>query len=236
MTTTTFFKLLNNSELMLDAFECSHDWLVKSCNTYSMNFVVVPTLALMPALVHKINVVFPSKRNVESILRAVRDHKCATLMAMPKLLSDVLSSPLLASYDTSSLRNVFSSSQIVSPDLVELTFAKLPQVRTFFVLYGMSEILNTTALTIERASLDHAGRLPARLRFCIGKPYSYLKCKVVEPATGDMVELNACGELYVKGFPVLDEYWRDQENTKQIKTHDGWSLKKTNIQKISGLG
>lgn len=39
---------------------------------------------------------------------------------------------------------------------------------------------------------------------------------------GSMVPLESPGELWVRGYANMIEYWEDEENTKKILTNDGW--------------
>lgn len=47
------------------------------------------------------------------------------------------------------------------------------------------------------------------------------QAKVVD-VNGRMVPMGTQGELWVRGYSVMNEYWGDEEMTRQLITKDGW--------------
>ena len=50
--------------------------------------------------------------------------------------------------------------------------------------------------------------------YTCGRPIEYVEIKVVDPKTGQTVELGQEGELWVRGHNVMTEYFEDEEKTK----------------------
>ena len=44
----------------------------------------------------------------------------------------------------------------------------------------------------------------------------------MDPATGDIVPLGVQGELMIRGYCVMLEYWEDPEKTKEVLSRDRW--------------
>lgn len=48
------------------------------------------------------------------------------------------------------------------------------------------------------------------------------QAKVVNPTTGQMVPLGSLGEVMIRGFCVMLEYWDDEAKTAECITKEGW--------------
>lgn len=49
-----------------------------------------------------------------------------------------------------------------------------------------------------------------------------LKAKIVNPATGELVPLGTLGEIMIRGYCVMLEYWGDKAKTEEVISKDGW--------------
>ncbi|XP_041434406.1 medium-chain acyl-CoA ligase ACSF2, mitochondrial isoform X2 [Xenopus laevis] len=56
----------------------------------------------------------------------------------------------------------------------------------------------------------------------VGHVLSHTEAKVVDTTTGQIVPLNAPGELLIRGYCVMLEYWDDPEKTKEVMTPANW--------------
>jgi fatty-acyl-CoA synthase len=56
----------------------------------------------------------------------------------------------------------------------------------------------------------------------IGRAHPHLEIKIVDPATGDIVERGQPGEFCTRGYSVMLGYWQDDEKTREAIDADGW--------------
>lgn len=48
------------------------------------------------------------------------------------------------------------------------------------------------------------------------------QAKIVDPASGEMVPVGSSGELLIRGYCVMLEYWEDLDKTQECITKDRW--------------
>lgn len=48
------------------------------------------------------------------------------------------------------------------------------------------------------------------------------QAKIVNPATGEVLPLGEMGEVMIRGYCVMLEYWEDRAKTEECITKDGW--------------
>lgn len=197
-------------------------FLDNSCFAMSMNFSMCQLTALLPPLLRKARIVFPSfQRNTTNTLKAIEKYKCQSLVAAPKHLLDIFAHPDLKRFDMSSLRFVMSGSQIVSSELVKRSF-EIWGLEYFVVIYGMTEI---KAAAFKR--IDDPIQCGGLAQLAVGRPIGLYEFKIVdfESSSGSspkLVPFGCPGELWVKGAYVMNGYWDDPEKTKEALGSDGW--------------
>jgi fatty-acyl-CoA synthase/long-chain acyl-CoA synthetase len=55
-----------------------------------------------------------------------------------------------------------------------------------------------------------------------GKPAPGIEVRIVDPETGAELPDNCSGEIWVRGYNVMDKYWAAPEKTLEALTSDGW--------------
>jgi long-chain acyl-CoA synthetase len=86
--------------------------------------------------------------------------------------------------------------------------------------YGMTET-SGTVVTLQPEDHDPDGPHKDRLRSC-GKPFEWVDLRLVDPATGKMVEVGEVGEIRIKSPMNMLGYWRKPQETAQTVTREGW--------------
>jgi fatty-acyl-CoA synthase len=56
----------------------------------------------------------------------------------------------------------------------------------------------------------------------VGQVHPHVEVKIVDPASGHVVELGAAGELCTRGYSVMLGYWRDAAKTAEAIDKAGW--------------
>uniref|UniRef100_A0A672KQZ6 Medium-chain acyl-CoA ligase ACSF2, mitochondrial n=1 Tax=Sinocyclocheilus grahami TaxID=75366 RepID=A0A672KQZ6_SINGR len=157
----------------------------------------------MVMAVHGITLVFPSTGyDGHANLVAIEKEKCTFVYGTPTMFIDMLSQPDLAKIDLSSFECVYVSGE----DLHSL----LEQIG-----YGTTE---NSPVTFCGFPIDSAERKTET----IGCICPHTEAKVVNPTTGVIVPLGAQGELMIRGYCVMLDYWKDDEKTQECISKDRW--------------
>jgi fatty-acyl-CoA synthase len=111
-------------------------------------------------------VVVRRKFNAEATLKMIQDNKATELVLVPTMLQRILDlgDDVLNSYDTSSLRIVFSAGSALSPELGNRATNAFGDV--IYNLYGSTEVAVATVATPEdwRAAPGTVGKVPCGCR------------------------------------------------------------------------
>jgi fatty-acyl-CoA synthase len=83
------------------------------------------------------------------------------------------------------------------------------------ICYGMTETSPVSTQT------DRGDELERRVG-TVGQAHPHVEIKVVDPATGRMVERGEPGELCTRGYSVMLGYWQDPTNTEEAIDRAGW--------------
>ena len=152
-----------------------------------------------------------------SSLKAIEKYKCHTFIGSPTLYVDLLNHPDRKKYDISSLQNTLIGASTVPPDLLLKMKSELG-IKKIIVGYGMTETSLLASQTIHSDSL-----VSYRKAFeSVGRPIGFTEAKIVNPETGKIVSVNNDGELCLRGFNILKEYYGEPEKTKDAFDDHGW--------------
>ncbi len=56
----------------------------------------------------------------------------------------------------------------------------------------------------------------------IGRPFPFTETKIVDPKTNQIVDIGSDGELWVRGFNVIPEYWGEPKKTIETIDEKKW--------------
>jgi acyl-CoA synthetase (AMP-forming)/AMP-acid ligase II len=118
------------------------------------------------------------------------------------------------SFDSQKLKDLRYLFLIASPTLVDEVQAVLPQCEVLQAC-GMTETAGIFALSgpdEHRASRSNTQ----------GKPAPGVEVRIVNPRTGHDCPKGEIGEIWVRGYNVMEEYWAAPELTQKAVTADGW--------------
>ncbi len=111
----------------------------------------------------------------------------------------------------SSLRYLFI---IAPPTLVEEVQALFPKTEVIQAC-GMTETAGIFALA-------DVGETPDNRSMKQGRPSPGVEVRIVDPDTGVDLPDGTMGEIWVRGYSVMDEYWSAPDKTAEALTADGW--------------
>jgi acyl-CoA synthetase (AMP-forming)/AMP-acid ligase II len=148
-------------------------------------------------------------------LRMLEEYKVtATYPCFVTIMQGLIYHPDFAKRDLTSIRVMNSNFAVQPAGVAEPIMKAMPdalQVGT----YGMTE----TAGTVSTGSPEEPeGQRITRL----GRPLPGLEVKIVDPESGATVPAGTRGELLVRGYSLLEGYYRDPEKTAQALERDGW--------------
>ena len=83
------------------------------------------------------------------------------------------------------------------------------------IAYGMTE---TSPVSCQTRIDDDLERRTAS----IGRVHPHVEIKIVDPATGEIVERGVSGEYCTRGYSVMLGYWQDEAKTREAIDEDGW--------------
>jgi acyl-CoA synthetase (AMP-forming)/AMP-acid ligase II len=131
----------------------------------------------------------------------------------PTVFQSILDHPRFSEFDLSSLRLSVTGAAVVPVEVVRRMREEL-RFQTVVTGYGLTETTGTV-------SMCRHDDPPEIVATTVGRPLAGVEVKVVddsgtEQATGDP------GEILVRGFNVMKEYFNDPEATRQAIDTDRW--------------
>jgi acyl-CoA synthetase (AMP-forming)/AMP-acid ligase II len=178
---------------------------------YGMNVLMNCTLQ------HRATVVTVPKFDLPEFLRIIAERRTSFLFLAPPIAVALAKHPLVDSYDVSSIRMVFSGAAPLDADLGHAVERRIGC--TVHQGYGMTE-MSPVSHVIPMGSRG----IPLGT---VGITIPNMECKIVDPATGDEIEVPATGtsdpgELWCKGPNVMTGYFGNAQATGETLDADGF--------------
>src|SRR5262249_21041463 len=145
---------------------------------------------------------------------AVEAARCTALYGVPTMFIAELEHPSFRKYDLSSLRTGIMSGAPCPESLMRKVIEDmhLPEIT---IAYGLTEA--SPVVTMTEIDDDMARRTQT-----VGKPLPGAEVKVVDPATDEELPVGQAGELWVRGYLVMQGYYKKPKESKEAITADGW--------------
>lgn len=148
-------------------------------------------------------------------LRMLKEHQVtATYPCFVTIMQGLIYHPDFPHTDLSRIRLMNSNFAVQPPGVAESIMKAMPtavQVGSF----GMTE----TAGTVCTGAPDESEVLRITR---LGKPLPGLEVRIVDPETGQDVGPGSRGEVLVRGYSLLEGYYKDPEKTAQSLDAQGW--------------
>ncbi len=151
------------------------------------------------------------KWDAADALRLIEEETITTFNGVPMMAREILMHPDFARRDTSSLLVLGGGGAALQPDLVEKIQARSVAARPN-TGYGMTETSGIIAAVSAEFFVDKPSS--------VGPAVPTLEAKCVGPS-GEDLGVNAIGELWVRGAPVIKGYLNRADATAESIT-DGW--------------
>ena len=147
-------------------------------------------------------------------LTAVAEERCTALHGVPTMFIAQLGDPEFASFDLSTLRTGIMAGSPCPVEVMKQVVDKM-HMRDVTICYGMTE---TSPVSFQSATDD-----PVEKRVStVGRVHPYVECKIVDPATQQVVPRGTPGELLSRGYIVMLGYWGNPEATAAAIDDGRW--------------
>jgi acyl-CoA synthetase (AMP-forming)/AMP-acid ligase II len=151
--------------------------------------------------------------DVDAVMECVAKERITVLPGPPTAFQSILSHPDFASFDISSLRMSVTGAAVVPVEVIRRMRDEL-RFETVLTGYGLTETTGTV-------SICHHDDPPELVATTVGRPLPGVEVKVVDDA-GATLPADQPGELMVRGFNVMKEYFNDAEATSRAIDPEGW--------------
>ncbi len=172
-------------------------------------------LANLACVTHGATMILPSDSfSPESVLTTVSEERCTALHGVPTMFIAELEYPKLDSFDLSSLRTGIMAGSPCPIEVIRKVISKMG-MSEITICYGMTE----TSPVSFQTSIDD----PIELRVStVGRVHPQVEAKVIDPLTGTIVPIGTTGELCVRGYLVMKEYWNNSSATNEAIDSERW--------------
>jgi acyl-CoA synthetase (AMP-forming)/AMP-acid ligase II len=151
--------------------------------------------------------------NVESVVERVTAENVSVLPGPPSIFQSLLSHPELGSFSLESLRLSITGAAGVPVELISRMRAELG-LESVITAYGMTETHGTATICEQSDSVEI-------IATTVGHPLEGLELRIVDDQGVDLPTGEA-GEVLIRGFNVMTEYFHAAEATALAVDAGGW--------------
>jgi HIP---CoA ligase len=150
--------------------------------------------------------------DVVPVMQRVVEERITMLPGTPTVFQSILNHPDFASFDLSSLRLSVTGAATVPVEIIRRMREDL-RFETVVTGYGLTETTGTVSMCRHDDS-------PEVIATTVGRPLPGVNIRLVD-AEGSPVADGEPGEILVRGFNVMQEYFEDPVATREAMV-DGW--------------
>lgn len=147
----------------------------------------------------------------EALATIVDEGATVLYPTFPTITQELVHQPGFAEADLGAVRLVVN---VAPPDqlrAMQSAFPRAVQVSS----YGCTEVGGVAAYN------ELTDGLEERVTTC-GRPFPGVEVRIVDPETGEVVGPGTAGEILVRGYSLLDGYYKDPEGTAAATDDEGW--------------
>jgi HIP---CoA ligase len=151
--------------------------------------------------------------DVRPVMELVASERVTMLPGPPTVFQSILDHPDFASFDLTSLRLSVTGAATVPVDVVRRMRAEL-RFETVVTGYGLTETTGTV-------SMCRHDDPPEVIATTVGRPLPGVDVRLVDDG-GQPVHTGTPGEILVRGFNIMKEYFEDPAATAEAIDEEGW--------------
>ncbi|XP_067623666.1 medium-chain acyl-CoA ligase ACSF2, mitochondrial-like [Eurosta solidaginis] len=171
-------------------------------------------ITAMAAMTHGSTLVLPAPGfSPADSLRAIVDEKCTVIHGTPTMYVDLIKKQREEKMPLESAKMAITGGAPCSPQLF-LDIKNVLGVEHIRTVYGLTE---TTAVIFQSKPEDGMDKILNT----VGHLLDHVEAKVVD-TEGNLVRFGEPGEIYVRGYVTMLEYYEDEVKTKETIGNDRW--------------
>ncbi|MEX8492632.1 AMP-binding protein [Sphaerotilus sp.] len=171
-------------------------------------------LAVLACVASGAAMVFPGEVfDAGATLAAVSEDACTALHGVPTMFIAELDHPDFASFDLSRLRTGIMAGSPCPIETMKKVIAQM-HLSEVTIAYGMTE---TSPVSFQSSADDPLDRRVTT----VGRVQPHVEAKVVD-AEFNTVPVGTPGELWTRGYLVMQGYWGDEAKTREAIVDGGW--------------
>ncbi len=170
-------------------------------------------LAVLGSLRQRATLVLVPGFDVPLLLDLFEKEKGTFSLLVPTMLEAVLSFPERKTYNLSTWKNVMTGASFVEVQLVDRIHKDLGLGVS--IVFGQTETHGVVSGTHREDSDEDQSAT-------IGQPMPQCEVKIADPKTGKVLPLNEVGEICIRGYQEMTEYFNMPEASAETRTPDGW--------------
>lgn len=155
----------------------------------------------------------PVSRRTTALLQTISSGRCTVLSCVAALYHAVLARPDFEDWDISSLRTGFIGGNMYPPEL----FCEIEKRFHMTLLSSLGQTEATAGITT--AYMDDSLEVRATT---VGHFMNHVEGKIQDTATKETLPAGCSGEICVRGYVVMQGYYKLPEQTAQTVDTEGW--------------
>jgi fatty-acyl-CoA synthase len=168
----------------------------------------------LTALISGCSMVMVDKFKPEITLSLIEREKCTAVSGVPTMFLGFINEISKNSYDISSMRTGIIAGSSCAPGIMKQIKEKLG-IKELIVSYGLTEASPCVTSVL--------GDDPDELKeTSVGKPIPGVDIKIMDLRTKEELPPGNPGEIWVKGYNIMQGYYRMKEETEKTVDAKGW--------------
>lgn len=163
---------------------------------------------------HGATLVFTEEFDATMVLSAIQKEKCTAIYGTPAMFVDELNHPEFNSFDLSSLRTGIITGTVFPIETINDVRTKMHS-KEIITVYGLIE----TSSGITATRIHNSAEVRSAT---VGFELPNVEVKIVNPATGELCEIEEQGEIWCRGYNIMIGYYNNPEATEKVIDKDGW--------------